>query len=381
MNVTPPLRFADLRLRPMRPLVPPHIEKLSPYVPGKPIEETEREYGVRNVIKLASNENPLGPSPLALKAVAHAADKLHLYPDGTAYHLKRKLAAKHGVSPEEVFVAGGSNEIIELLIRTFMASDEEAVICQGSFIMYKVALQAHGRTYVEVPMRNRAYDVDAMADRVGPKTRIIFLANPDNPTGTYFGRAAFERLLARCTQDTLVVMDEAYFEYVGTPDYPDATTYRRQHPNVVSVRTFSKIYGLAGLRLGYAVLDSQYVGYLNRTLMPFNVSSLALEGGLAALDDAEHVRRSIHVNREGMAWLQAELPRLGVDVLPSVANFVFIDLKRPSAPVYEALLRRGIIVRPIPNYGFPTAVRVSVGLPEENARFVKALREILQPSA
>jgi histidinol-phosphate aminotransferase len=377
--ITP--QFVDGGLALMRPLVPAHIEKLSPYIPGKPIEETEREYGVRDVIKLASNENPLGPSQLAVKAIAQAASKLHLYPDGSAFHLKRRLGEKHGVSPGEIFVAGGSNEIIELLIRTFMDGSDEAVICQGSFIMYKLSLQAHGRRYVEVPMKSRAYDVDAMAGHVGAKTRIVFLANPDNPTGTYFGKAPFERLLARCSHDTLVVMDEAYFEYVRAGDYPDATTYRQKHPNVIAVRTFSKIYGLAGLRLGYAVLDAKYVEYLNRTRMPFNVSSLALAGGLAALEDAEHVKRSVEVNTAGLAYLLRELPGVGVGVLPSVANFVFVDLKRPSGPVYEALLRRGIIVRPIPNYGFPTAVRISVGLPEENARLVKGLREILHPSA
>jgi histidinol-phosphate aminotransferase len=361
----------------MRPLVPPHIDKLSPYVPGKPIEETEREYGVRDVVKLASNENPLGPSPLAQKALARAGGKMHLYPDSSAFHLKRRLAAKHGVTPEEVFVASGSNEIIELLVRTFTEPGEEALICEGSFIMYKLTLQAHGRACVEAPMKDRAY-LDAMADRVGKKTRIVFLANPDNPTGTYFGKAAFERLLARCSPETLVVMDEAYFEYVQAPDYPDSMTYRREHPNVISVRTFSKIFGLAGLRLGYAVLDRRYVDYLNRTRMPFNVSSLALEVGLAALDDVEHMKRSVAMNAEGLAYLKRELPKIGVEVSPSVANFVFVDLKRPSGPVYEALLRRGIIVRPIPNYGFPNAFRVSVGLPEDNARLVRALAEVLK---
>ncbi len=362
---------------PLALYIPKHIESLSPYIPGKPIEETRREYGLTDVIKLASNENPLGPSPLALEAIAKASEELHRYPDGSAFHLKRKLAQKHDVSPEEIVVGNGSSELIELLVRTFLTGDDEAVISEGSFIMYKLSLQGLGRRFVEVPMRDRHYDLDAMAARLSQKTRLVLLANPDNPTGTYFGRAAFERFLARTNPDILIAMDEAYFEYVTAGDYPDAMSYRREHPNVASLRTFSKIYGLAGLRLGYAVLDRRYAEYLNRTRMPFNVSSLALAGGLAALDDRDHVSRSIQANTEGLAFLQRELPRAGVDVLPSQTNFVFVDLKRPSGPVFEALLKKGVITRPIPNYGHPTALRVSVGRPDENARVVRALAEVL----
>lgn len=360
-----------------RPRVPGYIERLAPYVPGKPIEETEREYGVTNVVKLASNENPLGPSPRAIEAIARAASASHLYPDSSAYHLKQKLAARHGVAPEEVFVGSGSNEVIELLVRTFLGPDDEALLSQGSFVMYRLAVQSAGRRFVEVPMKARAYDLDAMAGRIGDRTRIVFLANPDNPTGSYFGRPAFERFLGRCPEDVIVAMDEAYFDYVRAPDYPDAMAYRRDHPNVVALRTFSKIHGLAGLRLGYAVLDRRHTEYLNRTRMPFNVSSVALEAGRAALDDPEHVRRSVGLNAEGLAVYERELPKLGVEVLPSQANFVFVDLKRPSGPVYQALLRRGVIVRPIPNYGFPAAVRVTVGRPEECERLVRSLGEVL----
>lgn len=360
--------------------VPHHVETLQPYVPGKPIEETQREYGLTDVIKLASNENPLGPSARAVQAITEGLGKLHLYPDSSGFYLKRRLAEHLGVEPAEIVLGNGSNEVIELLIRTFMDAEDEAVICRGSFLMYKVALHAHGRRYVEAPMREQHYDLDAMAQVVTPRTRLAFLANPDNPTGTWFGKAPLERFLeavARRNAETLVVMDEAYFEYVTASEYPSSLAYRRDYPNLVTLRTFSKIYGLAGLRLGYGVLSAANAAYLNRTRMPFNVTSLAHVGGLAALDDAEHVARTREVNAAGLAFLQAELTRRGVRVLPSQANFVFADFGRPAAPLYEALLRKGVITRPVPNYGFPNALRISTGTQAENERLVAALHEVL----
>ncbi|MFN7130953.1 MAG: histidinol-phosphate transaminase [Myxococcales bacterium] len=365
----------------MRPLVPPYVETLKPYIPGKPIEETEREYGIKGVIKLASNENPLGPSPLAVKAIERAAGSLHLYPDGAGFHLKQKLSAALGVTPEELFLGAGSNEIIELLIRTFMGPDDEALISAGSFVMYKVALHSHGRKFVEAPMRDRAYDLEAMAERITSRTRLIFLANPDNPTGTWFGRAAFEKFLSAAkaaNPDALIVMDEAYVEYVTAEDYPNSFEYRVGNPNIVTLRTFSKIYGLAGLRLGYGVMHPSLVEYLNRTRMPFNVTSLALVGGLAALDDHAHVERSRALNAAGLQKVTSGLRALGVDVLPSQANFVFADPGRPSAEIFDAMLRRGVITRPIPNYGFPTALRISIGSDAENDRMLNALAEVLR---
>lgn len=363
-----------------RPLVPPYVETLKPYVPGKPIEETEREYGLRNVIKLASNENPLGPSKLGMEAAAKALADLHYYPDGAGFQLKRKLSTKLGVPPEEIFVGSGSNEIIELLIRTFMGPEDEALISAGSFVMYKVALHAHGRKFVEAPMKNRAYDLDAIAERIGERTRLIFLANPDNPTGTWFGPSKLEQFLERARKanpDALVVMDEAYFEYVTVSDYPDSLKYREAHPNLVTLRTFSKIYGLAGLRLGYGVMPAPLVEYLNRTRMPFNVSSVAMAAGVAALDDAAHVIRSRSTNAEGLLEVTEGLKAIGLDVLPSQANFVFVETGRPSGELFEAMLRRGVITRPIPNYGFPTALRISIGTREENARMIEAMGEVL----
>jgi len=362
----------------VRALVPEHIETLKPYVPGKPIEETEREYGITGVIKLASNENPLGPSPLAVAAIEHAARQVHLYPDGSSYYLVHKLASFLKVEPEEVVVGSGSNEIIELIIRTFVSPDDESVLCQGSFLMYKVTLQSHGRRFVEVPMKQGyRYDLEAMAAALTPRTRLVFLANPDNPTGTAFSRADLERFLARVPPECFVILDEAYFEYVRWSEYPNGLDYVRKHPNVVVLRTYSKCYGLAGLRLGYGVMEPRVVAYLNRTRMPFNVSSVAQAAGVAALDDAEHLRTTCQTAWRGVEYLTGELRALGLTVPDSHANFVFAHLGRPAAPIYEQLLRRGIITRPVPGYGFPDALRISVGLRTHNERLVAALKEIL----
>lgn len=362
----------------MRPLVPPFIETLKPYVPGKPIEETEREYGISGVIKLASNENPLGPSPKAVEAMRKAVDQVHLYPDGASYYLVNALARHLGFPVEQVFVGSGSNEIIELLVRTFVTPEDDTLLCAGSFLMYKVALQAHGRPFREVPMKaGYRYDLEAMAKAITPRTRLIFLANPDNPTGTAFGKAELDAFVAKVPPDCFVVHDEAYFEYCDLPDYPNGLEYVRKSPNVIAMRTFAKAYGLAGVRVGYAVMDSKLVGYLNRTRMPFNLTSLAQVAGVAALEDAEHVRRTVTLTQQELRKLEAALPKLGVDVPRSYTNFVFVDFKRPAQPIYEALLRKGIITRPVPGYGFPNALRISVGLPEQNDRLISALKEIL----
>lgn len=360
-----------------RARVAPYIETLRPYVPGKPISETEREYGLSGVIKLASNENPLGPSPLALEAVSRALAEVHLYPDGSSQALTRALADSVGFRPEEVFLGSGSNEIIELLIRTFTEPGDEALLCQGSFLMYKVALQAHGRRFVEVPMAEGfRYDLPAMGRALNPGTRLVFLANPDNPTGTAFSRAELDAFLERVPESCLVVLDEAYVEYVDWAEYPDGLAYVRARPNVVVLRTFSKAYGLAGLRVGYGVMSAEKVGYLHRTRMPFNVTSLAQAGALAALGDAEHVRRTREVTHRGLLYLERELRTLGLASPKSHANFVFVDFGRPAGPLYEQLLRRGVITRPVPGYGFPNALRISVGLPAENERLVAALKEL-----
>ncbi|MBK7858568.1 MAG: histidinol-phosphate transaminase [Archangiaceae bacterium] len=363
----------------MRPLVPEWVESLKPYVPGKPIEETEREYNITNVIKLASNENPLGPAPLAVEAMEVAARKVHLYPDGSSYYLVRRLAQHLGVEANEVFVGSGSNEIIELIIRTFTTPDDETLLSAGSFMMYKVALQSHGRRFVEVPMQaGFRYDLPAMARALTPKVRLVFLANPDNPTGTAFSRAELEAFLAHVGPETFVVLDEAYFEYVDWAEYPNGLDYFRKHPNLFVLRTYSKIYGLAGIRLGYGVMNPRLVGYLNRTKMPFNLTSVAQAAGLAALDDVEHLRTTRETTHRGLRYLERELRALGIDVPHSHANFVFANFKGPAQPIYEKLLPKGVIVRPVPGSGWPNALRISAGLQSQNERLVKALTEILK---
>jgi len=360
-------------------LVPSHVASLQPYVPGKPIEEVEREYGVRDVAKLASNENALGPSPRALAAAREACGRAHLYPDGSAFHLKRALAERLGVSPEEIIVGNGSNEIIELLVRTFVLEGEEVLTSAQSFIAYKLAAQAHGRTLVEAPMRDRFhYDLEALRARLSPRTKVVFLANPDNPTGTWFLERDLLPLLEAVPPGALVVLDEAYVEFVEVPGFQDALALRRRFPQLVVLRTFSKIYGLAGMRLGYAVARAEVAGFVDRVRAPFNVNLVAQAAGVAALADEEHVRRSQELVRSERPFLSAGLSALGATVAPSQGNFVLADFPgRPGKDLFEALLREGVVVRPMGGYGFPTAQRVTVGTRAENEKALAALRRVL----
>jgi histidinol-phosphate aminotransferase len=360
------------------PTVPSYVATLSPYVPGKPIEEVEREYGVSDVAKLASNENALGPSARAVAAAREACARVHLYPDGSAFELRRALAAKLGVKVEEIAVGNGSNELLELVVRTFVGEGEETLTAQGTFIVYKLASQAHGRTCVEAPMVERRYHLPGIAERVSRRTRIVFLANPDNPNGTYFTEAELRPLLEAVPRDVLVVMDEAYFEFVEARDYPDALALRRRFPNVAVCRTFSKIHGLAGLRLGYLVASPEVVGYLDRVRAPFNTSLVAQAAGVAALADDDHVERSRALVRGERPFVTEGLRALGATVWPSQANFVLADFPgRPGGELFEALLRRGVVVRPMGGYGLATGQRITIGLRRENEKLLAALRAVL----
>jgi histidinol-phosphate aminotransferase len=361
------------------PLVPPYVASLLPYVPGKPIEEVEREYGVRDVAKLASNENALGPSPKAVAAIRAVAEKVNLYPDGSAYFLRNALAAKLGVDPREVFVGNGSNDLIELLVRTFVLDDEEVLTSAQSFVAYKLAAQEHGRTLVEAPMKARFhYDLDAIKKLLSRRTKVVFLANPDNPTGTWFTEAELTPFLDAVPKETLVVLDEAYVEFVDAPGFQDALALRRKYPNLVVLRTFSKIYGLAGLRLGYGLARPEVVEYIDRVRAPFNVNTVAQAAGVAALGDVEHVERSRALVRDERPFLSAGLAALGATVVPSQGNFVLVDFPgKPGKELFEALLREGVIVRPVAGYGFPTAQRVTVGTRPENEKCLAALRKVL----
>jgi histidinol-phosphate aminotransferase len=357
-------------------LIPPWLASLVPYQPGKPIEEVEREYGIRDSIKLASNENPLGPSPRAVEALRGALAGIHRYPDGGGFYLKQKLAAKLRVGAEQIALGNGSNEILELVTRTFLRPGEDAVMSEQAFVVYASVVQAAAGIPRALPLREFTHDLDAIAAAVRKSTRLVFLGNPNNPTGTIYRRGAFERLLERLPKDVVVIADDAYAEYVTDPKYPHTLDYLRPDRLLITLRTFSKIYGLAGLRIGYGVGPAELVAALERIRQPFNVNVLAQVAALAALDDEEHVERSRRINRKGMLFLEREFTRLGLDYVASQANFVLVRVGAGSE-VYERLLRRAVIVRPVAGYGFPEHVRVTVGTAEENQRFVDALEGAL----
>ncbi len=358
-------------------LIPEWIAKLVPYPPGKPIEELERELGVSGSIKLASNENPLGPSGKAIEAVNGAVANMHRYPDGSCYYLKEALARRLEVAPEDLIVGNGSNEIIELLIRTFLRPGEEVIMGEPSFAVYPIITQAAGCKAVRVPLRGDLhYDLEAMFGSVTGSTRAVFIANPNNPTGTIVGRTDLEGLIERLPEDVILVLDEAYYEYVTDADFPDSLDYVKGGRNVVVLRTFSKIYGLAGLRIGYGIADKTIISCMDKVRQPFNVNSLAQVAARAALEDREHIENSVKNNNEGMARLVRELSAMGLECVPSQANFFLLKVGR-GREVYDALLRKGVIVRAMDSYGLGQYIRITVGLPDENRVFLDALKETL----
>jgi histidinol-phosphate aminotransferase len=359
----------------MNSLVTPSIAALSPYEAGKPIEELSRELGIEDAVKLASNENPLGASPKALAALGGALAELHRYPDASAFRLREGLAAHLGVSIVEVIQGNGSNELLELCVRTFTTPSDHVVFADPAFVVYQLAAMAHGVPFTAVPLREDVHDLEAMAAAVTPKTRLVFVANPNNPTGTYVTRDAMGAFLKRLPREVVVVVDEAYFEYADAADYPNCLELRGLHERLVVLRTFSKIYGLAAFRVGYAVARPELVDYMNRVRAPFNVSTPGQVAALAALSDASHVEKSRAHNRTERARLTQTLSSMGLRVVPSQANFVYIDMGRPARPIYEALLRRGVIVRPFG--ALPASLRVTVGTVPENDRFLGALSEVL----
>lgn len=352
----------------------PDIASLSPYVPGKPIEELQRELGLARVIKLASNENPLGPSPKALAALVGGHDSLHRYPDGGAYRLRQALADRWKVSLDHIILGNGSDEVLGLLARTFLAPGDEAVMADQTFVIYKMEVTAaHGKAVI-VPLVNWTHDLDGMANAITPKTRLVFLCNPNNPTGTMVAADAVARFMAKVPDDVVVVFDEAYLEYVCDPHFPDSLQYVTQGRNAIVLRTFSKIYGLAGLRIGYGITTPEITNCLNRVRPPFNANTLAQRAALAALGDDEHVTKSRAVNAAGMQQLERGLRALGFAAIPSQANFVYFDVKRDGRRVFDALLREGVIVRHIEG----TMLRVTIGQPDENDAFLASLKNVLQ---
>lgn len=357
-------------------IVKPYIAALTPYKPGKPIEEVERELGIAQAIKLASNENPLGPSPKALAALRGAIDTISRYPDGGSFRLRTKLATILGVAGEQLVFGAGCDEILELLAKVFLGPGDEVVYGWPSFAMYPVVVQGMGATPVPVPLtQDLVYDLDALLAAVTPRTRLVFVCNPNNPTGTSVGAEAFDRFAKALPPNVVLGIDEAYFEYVQRKDFPNALDWVQRRPGTVVLRTFSKIYGLAGLRVGYGVMDAELAGYLERARHPFNVNLLAQVAACAALDDDEHVTRSRDINSRGVAYLARELAQMRLRTWPTDANFLLVDTGAKPG-VCDALLRRGIIVRPMDAFGFRGAIRITIGLPEENERFIKELREI-----
>lgn len=354
--------------------VHPDIAALSPYVPGKPIEELQRELGLTRVIKLASNENPLGPSPKALAVINESTATLHRYPDGGAFRLREALADRWKVTSDHIILGNGSDEILGLLARTFLSPGDEAVMADHTFVIYKMeAMAAHGKP-VTIPLKQWRHDLSAMADAITARTRLLFLCNPNNPTGTMVSAEEVARLLARVPEHVVVVFDEAYYEYVRRSDFPDSMTYVKQGRNAIVLRTFSKIYGLAGLRIGYGVTTPEIANLLNRVRPPFNANSIAQCAALAALSDDEHVANSRAVNQTGMEQVVNGLTALGFTPIPSEANFVYFDVGRDGRQVFDSLLRQGVIVRHIEG----RMIRVTIGQAEDNHIFLGALARVLQ---
>jgi histidinol-phosphate aminotransferase len=355
--------------------VKPWVQKLQPYVPGKPIEELERELGIANAVKLASNENPLGPSPRAVEAIWNAAERVHRYPDGACFRLRQALSERLAVSPEQLVFGTGCDEILELLAKCFLGPSDEVVFAWPSFAMYPIVAQGMGATAVRIPLDGElVHDLSAMREAVTSRTRLVIVCNPNNPTGTSVGAAAFDRFAASLPENVVLAVDEAYVEYARRPDLPDTLGWVRRRPATCVLRTFSKIYGLAGLRVGYAIAGRELASYLERARHPFNVNVIAEAAALAALDDHEHVERARRTNADGFEFLTRELRRLGLATWPSDANFLLAEAK---AGTYERLLREGVIVRPMAGFGLPDHIRITIGTAEENERLVKALERVV----
>ncbi|MDT8395723.1 MAG: histidinol-phosphate transaminase [bacterium] len=357
------------------------IEDLVPYSAGRPIEDVAREKGLTRIVKLASNENPMGMSPRALEAAGKAVAGVHRYPDGAARELKEKLAEHHGVDPEMVVLGNGSNEILEIMAQLFLADGGKSLYAWPAFVVYRLATLAHGGRGVEVPLTpDLRHDLDAMALALDESIRLVYIANPNNPTGTYVTKEELERFMEKVPESVPLVLDEAYFEFAAhLPDFPNGLDYLRRGRSLVVARTFSKAYGLAGLRVGYAIMPRELAQFYNRVRQPFNVNSIAQAAACAALEDDEFVAKSLEHNSRELQRIEDAVTGMGLTVTKSYTNFILIDLAgRPGQGVYEGLLDRGIIVRPMAGYGLPGTIRVTAGLAEENELFLEALGKVIE---
>lgn len=357
----------------------PGVQKLSPYVPGKPVDELARELNLdpAGIVKLASNENPLGPSPKALAAIQNELAELTRYPDGNGFVLKEALARHYNLNLEQITLGNGSNDILEMVAHAWLGPGLNAVFSAHAFAVYPIATQAVGAQGKVVPAKDWGHDLEALLAAIDDHTRVVFIANPNNPTGTWFGPQALEQFLQQVPSRVLVVLDEAYIEYAEGDELPDGMQFLAAYPNLLVSRTFSKAYGLAALRVGYAASSPEIAAVLNRVRQPFNVNSLALAAATAALEDVDYLQRSRQANTAGMQQLEVGLKALGLSWIPSRGNFIAVDFGRDAAPINQALLHRGVIVRPVAGYAMPSFLRVSIGTEQENARFLQALHEVL----
>ncbi len=353
------------------------VRDLRPYLPGKPIEEVERELGIPNAIKLASNENPLGPSPLVLAAMRECLDSIALYPDANGFRLKAALSEHLEVEPEQITLGNGSNDILDIVARVFVAPRDEVVFSQYAFLVYALVTQAVGGRAAVTPARDWGHDLAAMAERVSDTSKVVYIANPNNPTGTYNSASQFSEFMQTIPPAVVVVLDEAYTEYVERADYPNGLEFVRRYPNLIVTRTFSKAYGLAGLRIGYAVASKEITDLLNRVRQPFNVGQVAQAAAIAALEDPDHIVRSRKTNRENMQRLQDACDELGLPYIPSVANFLTVEFGTQAQEVQQRLLQQGIIVRPVDNYDLPHHLRVTIGRAAETDQLVEAIKAVV----
>ena len=357
--------------------VNPGIDQIAPYQPGKPVETLERELGITDSVKLASNENPLGPSPRVMRDLPSQLAQLARYPDGGCFHLKEALGKRFEVDPSMITIGNGSNDVLEILGRLFLRPGTNAVVSEHSFVVYGLVTLAQGAEVREVPARDFGQDLNATLSVIDDNTRLVFIANPNNPTGTWVKSAELERFLDAVPRYVLVVLDEAYFEYVSDPDYPDGLALMGRYSNLIVTRTFSKAYGLAGLRLGWSVSPPEVADLMNRIRQPFNVNSLAMAGGLIALTDDDHVEAGVAVNHLGLEQMRSGLGSLDLPYIPSAGNFLTVEFPRGAQPTYEAMLREGVILRPVGVYGLADYLRISIGTESENDRCLEALHRVV----
>ena len=361
-------------------LAVPGVKNLSPYPPGKPIEELAREQGLNpeDIVKLASNENPLGPSTNAVMAIAEAMSELSRYPDGNGFALKQALSERLGVNQEQLTLGNGSNDLLVLLAEAFLSPEASAVYSEFAFVVYPLAVKATSAEGIQVSAVDWGHDLPAMAAAIKDNTRLVFIANPNNPTGTSFGKDAFVEFMAAVPEQVLVILDEAYIEYSSGDNALDGVALLKDYPNLVVSRTFSKAYGLAGARIGYTISSPEVAGVINRLRPPFNTNLPAQAAAVATLQDEEYLQDSIEINSAGMDQLEQGFQELGLDWIPSAGNFITVDFKRDALPIYQALLAKGVIVRPVGNYGMPEHLRISIGLAEENQKCLDALGQVLE---